>query len=131
MAIMSKGIKLFYKDRVEEIWNEVEGLQEIPELGNAEPDYVEVTTLNDSYHTYEQGLGNYADTLAFKFIYSYQTFNTLPTGDNEEWKVEMPEGESCSFTGIASTKLDGVGAGAALTFTLNIKPTSVFIWDSI
>jgi hypothetical protein len=48
-----------------------------------------------------------------------------------EWKVELPDGETCSFSGIHSVKLDGVGVNAALTYTLSIKPDSEMVWATV
>ena len=122
MATISKGIKLF-KDEVE-----LTNLQEIPELGG-EAEAIEITTLADAAHTYTNGILNYGDSLAFKFLYEKTQFTTLNglTGSNE-WKVELPDGASCSFSGSSSVKLDGVGVNAALTYALAIKPDSEMIW---
>ena len=122
MATISKGIKLF-KGEVE-----LTNLQEIPELGG-EAEAIEITTLADAAHTYTNGILNYGDSLAFKFLYEKTQFNTLQ-GDDEvaEWKVELPDGATCSFTGTHSVKLDGVGVNAALTYTLSVKPNSAMEW---
>ncbi len=122
MATISKGIKLF-KGEVE-----LTNLQEIPELGG-EAEAIEITTLADAAHTYTNGILNYGDSLAFKFLYEKTQFTTLQ-GDDEvaEWKVELPDGATCSFTGTHSVKLDGVGVNAALTYTLSVKPNSEMAW---
>ena len=117
-GINSVGIKLYYGE------NELADLMEIPELGG-ETEAIEVTTLADSAHVYIDGLKNYGDSLAFKFIYKKVQFTTLNgLKDSQTWKVELPDGTTCSFGGTCSVKLDGVGTGAPLTYTLSIKPNS-------
>ena len=122
MATISKGIKLFYGEV------ELTNLQEIPELGG-DVEAIEITTLADAAHTYTDGIKNYGDSLAFKFLYEAEQFTTLNglTG-SQTWKVELPDGTTCSFGGTCSVKLDGVGVNAALTYTLNVKPNSEMVW---
>ena len=129
MAVISKGIKLSYKT-TGETYTELTNLQEIPELGG-ESEAIEITTLADVAHMYTDGIKNYGDSLAFKFLYDKTQFNTLNgLSGVVSWKVELPDGESgalstaCSFTGTCSVKLDGVGVNSALTYSLNIKPNS-------
>lgn len=127
MAVISKGIKLSYKKTQGE-FKELTNLQEIPELGG-ETEAIEITTLADAAHTYTDGLKNYGDSLAFKFLYEKAQFTEL-TGlaGVSEWKVELPDGEACTFSGSSSVKLDGAGVNAALTYTLAIKPSSEMAW---
>lgn len=126
MAVISKGITLSYKNGAEFI--ELTNLQEIPDLGG-EVEAIEITTLADAAHTYTDGLKNYGDSLAFKFLYDGVQFETLNglTGSSE-WKVELPDGANCTFGGTSSVKLDGVGVNAALTYTLSVKPNTEMIW---
>ena len=126
MAVISKGIKLSYKSS--SAFVELTNLQEIPDLGG-DVEAIEITTLADAAHMYTDGLKNYGDSLAFKFLYEGAQFETLNglTGVNE-WKVDLPDGASCSFSGSSSVKLDGVGVNAALTYTLAVKPNSEMIW---
>ena len=122
MATISKGIKLFYGE------NELTNLQEIPELGG-DVEAIEITTLADSAHTYTDGIKNYGDSLAFKFLYEKEQFNTLNAlTESQTWKVELPDGAICTFGGTCSVKLDGVGVNAALTYTLSVKPNSEMLW---
>lgn len=126
MAVISKGITLSYK--VSEEFVALTNLQEIPDLGG-ETEAIEITTLADGAHMYCDGLKNYGDSLAFKFLYEKEQFASLGalTGANE-WKVELPDGEACSFSGTSSIKLDGVGINSALTYTLSVKPNSEMVW---
>lgn len=122
MAQISKGIKLYHGEV------ELTNLQEIPDLGG-EVEAIEVTTLADSAHMYTDGLKNYGDSLDFKFLYEGEQFNTLnELKGSQEWRVELPDGATCSFGGSCGVRLDGVGIAAALTYTLSIKPDSEMIW---
>lgn len=127
MAVISKGIKLSYKNGGE-AFVELTNLQEIPELGG-DTESIEITTLADAAHMYTNGIKNYGDSLAFKFLYEDAQFTTLNSlTDSSEWKVELPDGTACTFGGTSSVKLDGVGVNAALTYTLAVKPNSEMIW---
>lgn len=129
MATISKGIKLSYKAAASESqYTELTNLQEIPDLGG-EAEAIEITTLADAAHMYTDGILNYGDSLAFKFLYDKEQFTTLTglTGSNS-WKVELPDGATCTFTGTSSVKLDSVGVNAALTYQLSIKPNSAMAW---
>lgn len=125
-VVISRGIKLSYGS--EGSFTELKDLMEIPELGG-DVDAIEITTLADSAHMFTDGLKSYGDSLAFKFLYKQEQFSTLNslTGSHT-WKVELPDGASCSFGGSCSVKLDGAGVGAALTYTLSVKPNSEMIW---
>lgn len=127
MAVISKGITLSYKAGEAE-FIELTNLQEIPDLGG-EVEAIEITTLADAAHTYTDGIKNYGDSLAFKFLYDGAQFETLNglTGASE-WKVELPDGAACTFGGTSSVKLDGVGVNAALTYTLSVKPNTEMSW---
>lgn len=122
MAVVSKGITIMYDDK------ELTNLQEIPELGG-DTEAIEITTLADAAHMYTDGIKNYGDSLAFKFLYEKTQFAELNalTGDHT-WKVTLPDNTVCSFGGTSSVKLDGVGVNAALTYTLSVKPNTEMTW---
>lgn len=123
MAISTIGISL-YKGDVE-----LTNLTEVPELADGEKDTIEITTLKDEYHTFMDGLGNFADTITFKFLYEKLQYMDLLTEKNEaEYKVLLPDGIACKFTGKATVKMDSIAVGGALTYTLNVKPTSKIQW---
>lgn len=122
MAVISKGITLSYGE------NELTNLMEIPELGG-DTEAIEITTLADAAHMYTDGIKNYGDSLAFKFLYEDTQFTTLNgLTESQTWKVELPDGTTCTFGGTCSVKLDGVGVNAALTYTLAIKPNTAMAW---
>lgn len=126
-GILSKGITLSYKVG-EADYVELTNLQEIPELGG-ESEAIEITTLADPAHMYMDGILSYGDSLAFKFLYEKEQFATLQgLAGSHGWKVELPDGTTCTFTGGCSVKLDGVGVNAALTYSLAIKPDSAMLW---
>ena len=127
MAVISKGIKLSYKAGEASSFVELTNLYEIPELGG-DVDKIEITTLASEAHEYTNGIKNYGDTIAFKFYYEKTQFTTLNgLTDGCDWKVELPDGTSYSFSGTPSVKLDGVSYNAALTYSLNIAPTSAMV----
>lgn len=127
MAVISKGITLSYKTG-EGSFVELTNLQEIPELGGT-AEAIEITTLADAAHMYTDGILNYGDSLAFKFLYEKEQFTTLNGLEGTQgWKVALPDGASCTFDGTCSVKLDGVGVNAALTYTLAVKPNSEMLW---
>ena len=129
MAVISKGITLAVKKDGSQFTN-LKGLQEIPDLGG-ETESIEITTLADSAHMYEEGLKNYGDSLDFKFLYDDGTefFSLQAVKNAVEWKVTLPDGTNCTFTGKCSVRLDGVGVAAALTFTLSVKPQTEMVWS--
>nr|DAF87939.1 MAG TPA: tail tube protein [Siphoviridae sp. ctNEy24] len=128
MATISKGIKLSYKEASGSDYTELTNLQEIPDLGG-EAEAIEITVLSDAAHMYTDGILNYGDSLAFKFLYDKTQFTTLNgLSGSISWKVELPDGATCSFTGTSSVKLDSVGVNAALTYELSIKPNSAMAW---
>ena len=127
MAVISKGITLSYK-KGEAEFVELSNLQEIPDLGG-ETEAIEITTLADAAHMYTDGLLNYGDSLGFKFLYEAEQFAALNALEGSiNWKVTLPDGEACTFSGTSSIKLDGAGIATALTYTLSIKPDSEMNW---
>ena len=128
-GLISKGIKLSYDSTAKDTqWKELKNLQEIPELGG-ETEAVEVTTLADDAHVYVDGIKNYGDSLAFKFLYDKAQFTELSkVASLCSWKVELPDATACTFKGTCSVKLDGVGVNAPLTYTLSVKPATAMAW---
>lgn len=122
MATISKGITIKVAD------NLLTNLQEIPELGGTR-ESIEITTLGDDAHMYTDGILNYGDNIAFKFLYEKEQFTTLNgLKGTQNIVVTLPDASTCTFTGTCSVKLDGVGINAPLTYTLNVKPNSAMVW---
>lgn len=127
MAVISKGITLSYKNGGSS-YTALTNLQEIPDLGGS-TEAIEITTLADAAHMYIDGLKDYGDSVEFKFLYEETQFSTLNgLSGSTEWQVKLPDQSTCSFSGTSSVKLDGVGVGAALTYTLAIKPNTEMAW---
>lgn len=127
MAVISKGITLSYKNGGSS-YTALTNLQEIPDLGGS-TEAIEITTLADAAHMYTDGLKDYGDSIEFKFLYEETQFSTLNgLSGSIEWQVKLPDQSTCSFSGTSSVKLDGVGVGAALTYTLAIKPNTEMAW---
>ena len=120
MAILSKGIKLSYSSTGTDSYTDLTDLLEIPSLGGS-IDKVDVTTLADASKKYINGIKDYGD-LAFKFNYAKEQFNTLNglTG-SIHFKVTLPDNVTATFSGEPSVSLEGVGVGAAMSYTLNIS----------
>lgn len=128
MAVISKGITLSYKNGGSS-YTALTNLQEIPDLGGS-TEAIEITTLADAAHMYTDGLKDYGDSVEFKFLYEETQFSTLNgLSGSTEWQVKLPDQSTCSFSGTSSVKLDGVGVGAALTYTLAIKPNTEMAWQ--
>lgn len=126
MAVISKNITLSYKK--DSNFVALTNLQEIPDLGG-EVEAIEITTLADSAHMYTDGLKNYGDSLEFKFLYEKTQFIVLNGLEGStEWQVALPDGETCTFSGTSSVKLDGVGIASAVTYTLSVKPNTEMVW---
>lgn len=122
MAVISKGITLSLGEK------ELTNLQEIPDIGGT-AEAIDVTTLADAAFVYTDGILNYGDSLEFKFLYEKEQFAELEAlEDASQWKVSLPDGATCSFSGTSSVRLDGVGINAAITYTLAIKPNSEMVW---
>ena len=131
MAVLSKGIKLFYKTKELADYIELTNLQEIPDLGGT-AESVEITTLADPAHMYMDGILNYGDSLGFKFLYDRDQYLAIQALEGElDWKVNLPDETMCKFSGTCSAKLDGIGVNGALTYTLAIKPSSKMDWLTI
>ena len=128
MGVLSKGITLSYKTSSASDFTQLTNLQEIPDLGG-ETEAIEITTLADEAHVYMDGIKNYGDSIAFKFLYDKTQFETLTglTGTST-WKVTLPDTTTCTFSGTCSVKLDGAGVNAALGYTLSIKPSTAMAW---
>jgi hypothetical protein len=120
-GILTKGITLSYKTAEGADFIELTNLQEIPEIGNGEKEMIDVTVLSDDVKKSIAGLGDSAQTLAFKFLYEKAQFETLIGLDaSMKWKVSMPDGVNATFDGTPAVKFDSAAPNNALTYTLSI-----------
>ncbi len=123
MANSSMGITLSYGDKA------LTNLLEIPDLGVADVERIEITTLADASRKYMDGLKDLGESLEFKFIYEKTQFETLnELSGSQKWKITLPDSATCSWDGSCSVRLDGVGIGAAMTYTLIVRPDTEFTW---
>ena len=76
-GILTKGIALSYKAGTAGDYTELTNLMEIPEIGNGEKEMIDVTVLTDEVKKSIAGLGDSAQTLAFKFLYEKEQFQAL------------------------------------------------------
>lgn len=108
---------------------ELTNLQEMAELGNNAPEKIDVTVLSDAGKKTINGLVDYSQDLAFKFLYEKEQFNQLAGLKNScEWEVTLPDGTKANFTATPSVKLDGAGVSAALTYTLTLSVESLIVF---
>ena len=128
-GILTKNTNLSYKQG--ELWIELGAdLQEFPDLGAA-AEQVEVTTLADANRRYINGIKDFG-TLDFTFLYdgasedsAFKKLHALEVaGDPVEFKVELPDGITVTFSGFASVTIAGGAVNDAMTFTLSINLNS-------
>ena len=128
MAILSKGITLSYGSIPSQsggtiTYTDLTDLLEIPSLGGS-VEKVDVTSLADASKMYINGIIDYGD-LSFKFNYATEQFNALAAIDGDKaWKVTLPDETVATFTGAPNVSLDGVGVGAAMTYSVSIALSS-------
>ena len=118
-------------------WTALPNMTEIPDIGGTQ-ESIEVTTLDNTQHTYMGGLKDVGDSLDFTFLHTPEGFATANGfgHDEMEWKVSLPDGANSDpvggspvygtfvcFKGEPSVRINGAGTNAALYFTLSIKPT--------
>ena len=119
-GILTKGITLSYSTTGTD-YTVLTNLQQIPEIGNGEKEMIDVTVLTDDVKKSIAGLGDSAQTLAFKFLYEKTQFETLMAMTTSmKWKVTMPDGVAATFDGTPAVKFDSAAPNAALTYTLSV-----------
>ena len=128
-GILSKGTKLLY-DKGSSSFVEIPDLQEVPELGGT-PEQVEITTLADGAKRYIAGIKDFGE-LQFKFLYdnsgaesSYRICRTLEESKKiTNFKIELPDGTSFTFSASVATKIESIGVNAPLTFVASLSLNS-------
>ena len=122
-AVISKGITLTHNDTA------LKNLQDIPELGGS-TEAIEITCLEDAARKYTDGIENYGDSIPFTFLYDAEQFASFDASTAADtWKVTLPNGKFCTFTGKGTVKLNGVGVNGVLTYTLSVRPNSKIEWN--
>lgn len=128
-GISTIDAKLSYKKSTETAYTVVENTQEFPDFGG-ETESIEVTVLKDKVRKYIGGLQSYGESLDFVVLYVKEEFMALKEleGEDISWKFELSDGLACTWTGTHSLKLNGGGLGAAVAYTLSVKPESDMVW---
>ena len=129
-GILTKNTNLSYKTSGEEWVALGADLQEFPDLGAA-AEQVEVTTLGDANRRYINGIKDFG-TLDFTFLYdgaseesAFKKLHALEVAGNPvDFKVELPDGITVTFSGFASVTIAGGAVNDAMTFTLSINLNS-------
>lgn len=113
-------------------------INEYPDLGNEQPDQVEITTLCDDAHEFMDGLKNRPEELGFPCNYTkalYTAVNTVKSSQDEDegdyWAVHFGDltgtDGKVQFRGkITRIVINGAGNGDVRTMTVYIKPLSDF-----
>lgn len=128
--MLANGAKLEYKAKASGDYKKLEGLKEIPEIGN-DPEKVDNTTLDDKQKVYEMGIGDPGD-ITYKFKYD-NTETTSPyrvlrqyeeSGEVLSFKETLKDGTTTAFDGQISLKRTGGGVNGVIEFNLNIAVCS-------
>ncbi|HFE9851435.1 TPA: phage tail tube protein [Enterococcus faecalis] len=121
-GLMTKDTKLSMKAGAETTYTEIEGLQEVPEIGG-DPEKIDVTTLADATKKYISGIQD-MDTLDFTFLYNKAVFAKLKTlqtsGKSAAFELEYPDKSKCSFVGGVTVKMGSGKVNGAYQFTLAV-----------
>lgn len=129
MALTTQYVKL----KIEANVYCIKSFPDIDPHGN--PDQVEITDLCDSFHTYMDGLKNYADDLEFTANYDEAIFNTLNGYGTTTKAVEVllcedandVTGKNGKFSitdAEIAVRLSGGGVGDVMEMVIVVKPKS-------
>lgn len=109
-------------------------INEYPDLGNEQPDQIEITTLCDDAHKFMDGLKNLPDELAFPCNYSEVLADLILNSASPDYKADNywavyfgdNTGKDGKFTFKATARLvvNGASSGDLRTMTLYLKPTT-------
>ena len=121
--MLANGTKLEYKEKSGSSYTNLEGLKEIPEIGD-EPEKVENTCLADTSKKYEYGIGDPGE-LEFKFKYdnssatsSYRVLRKAAEGKKVlSFKETLPDGTVFEWDAQVGIKLGGGGVNGVMEFT--------------
>lgn len=121
--MLANGTKLEYKEKSGSSYTNLEGLKEIPEIGD-EPEKVENTCLSDKTKKYEYGIGDPGE-LEFKFKYDNSSetssYRVLRKAAEEKkvlsFKETLPDKTTFEWDAQVSVKLGGGGVNGVMEFT--------------
>ena len=128
--MLANGIKIGYSTNGTTSYTDIEGLQEVPDIG-VEPEKVENTCLSDSVKQYEKGIGDAGD-MEFKFKYTNAVWKVLRGFESASkptnFKVTYPDGASVSFSAEVSNKLGGGSVNDPIAITTSMALQSELTW---
>ncbi|WP_338630824.1 phage tail tube protein [Clostridium baratii] len=121
--MLANGTTLEYKEKGGSNYTDLEGLKEIPEIGE-EPEKVENTCLSDTSKIYEYGIGDPGE-LEFKFKYEnssatspYRVLRKAAEAKKIlEFKLTAPDKTTFTWKAQVSIKLGGGGVNGVIEFT--------------
>ena len=101
-------------------------IKDFPDLGNAQPDQVETTTLCDTEHQNIDGLGNVPDELSFTANFDDDFYDIIAGYSAEaHWGIQVGTGSGSPqwvFKATARIELVGAGVGDALEMRIVLTP---------
>lgn len=122
--MLANGATLGYKKHGTETntYINLPGLKEIPEMG-VEPEKVQNTTLMDSNHIYEMGIGDLPD-MVYKFKYDNTSADSpyrilreaQKKGDIFDFQEKLKDGSTTEFSAQVSVKRTGGGVNGIIEF---------------
>lgn len=135
-GIASIGCKLKYGTSAEAVTNTLWSISNVPELEGA-PENIDVTPITFDARTYVPGVkatepfeftgfrGKYGDPEADESTWTdeYSALTKL-NGTLTYWQLEWPDGSSHAWSGIPTTRAGSTEVNGALTYVLNIMPSS-------
>lgn len=128
--MLANGIKIGYSTSGTASYTDIEGLQEVPDIG-VEPEKVENTCLSDTVKQYEKGIGDAGD-MEFKFKYTNAVWKVLRGFESASkptnFKVTYPDGASVSFSAEVSNKLGGGSVNDPIVITTSMALQSELTW---
>lgn len=135
--MLANGITLSCKRSTDQEFAVLEGLKEVPELGN-EPEKVENTGLSDTVKQYEFGVGDPGD-LEYKFKFNNavnSAYRKMKAAEASKeivsFKETLPDGTIFAFDAQVATKVSGGAVNGVMEFTLKIAlQSAITITDPV
>lgn len=135
--MLANGITLSCKRSTDQEFAVLEGLKEVPELGN-EPEKVENTGLSDTVKQYEFGVGDPGD-LEYKFKFNNaanSAYRKMKAAEASKeivsFKETLPDGTIFAFDAQVATKVSGGAVNGVMEFTLKIAlQSAIAITDPV
>lgn len=136
-GIASIGAKLKWGNSESAVTNVLWSISNVPELEGA-PENIDVTPITYGSRTYVPGVkatepfeftgfrGKYGDPAEDEDTYTDE-FSALMAQNGKllHWELEWPDGSKHTWSGIATTRAGSTEVNGALTYVLNIMPSTV------